>query len=123
MAQNTSVLETGIDQIQSAVRVLDRRFRRLQRQLTTRRRRLGRQVTSRRRALERRAQRQISRLRRQRLVKRAEALREDVTRQVEQGLSGLFETLPLATKRDVQRIDRRVSQLNRKLRDLEQASA
>ncbi len=117
MAQNVSVIEAGIDQIQEAMRLVDRRFRRLQRDLTTRRRRLERQVASRRRALERTARRQVTRLRKVGLVQRAEALREEAGRQVGQ----IFESLPLATKGELRRIDRKVSALNRKVRELERA--
>ncbi len=121
MAQNASVIESGIDQIQEAVREVDRRFRRLQRNLATRRRRLEKQVGTRRRALERRAQKQVSRLRRNALVKRAEALRDNALDQVEHGVSTLMDTLPIATKGDLRRIDRKVSALNRKVRELERA--
>lgn len=122
MATNTTVIESGIDQIQAAVRGFDRRVRRLQRELTTRRRRLGRELASRRRTLERRAQREVTRLRKQPLLRRAEELREGASRQLESGLSTLLDTLPIATKGDVRRIDRKVSQLNRKLRELERSA-
>lgn len=123
MAQQTGVVQDGFDRVQTAVRRMDKEFRKLQRELEARRKRLERQLTTRSRKLNKRAQRQVQRfrteLRKQPLVKRAESLRTDAGKQI----SSLFDSFPIVTKRDVDRLDRKISQLNRKIRELEKSRA
>jgi molecular chaperone GrpE (heat shock protein) len=125
MAQATRV-EEGVAQLRTAVRRVDQRFRRLRRQVEHRRRELEKQIEAQRKATWRRARRELMRFRRelgkQPLLKRADALRADATSRFQAGVSGFLDALPIATKRDVERIDRRVAALGRKLRDLEKAS-
>jgi hypothetical protein len=125
MAQQASVVRDGVDQLRTAVRRVDRQFRRIQRQVETRRKQLGKQVTTRRKAIEKRAQRELARfqreLQRQPLVKRAESLRADATRQLERGVATFLDALPIVTKREVERIDKKIAGLSRKLRELEKA--
>jgi septation ring formation regulator EzrA len=123
MAQQASVVRDGVDQLRTAVRRVDRQFRRIQRQVETRRKQLGKRVTSRRKAIEKRAQRELARfqreIQRQPLVKRAESLRADATRQLERGVASFLDALPIVTKREVERIDKKIALLSRKLRELE----
>ncbi len=53
------------------------------------------------------------------LVRRAEQLGERAARQVRQQVANLVDPLPIASKRDLARIDRRLTQLTRKLRALD----
>jgi len=116
MAKQASVVQDGVEQVREAVR-------RVQKQVETRRRRLAKEVTARRRLIEKRAQRELARLQKQiqsqPLVKRAEALRAGATEQIERGLTTLFDVLPIATKSELERIDRKVTALGRKLKELE----
>ena len=125
MAQATRVQE-GVEQLRTAVRRFDRQFRRLQREVASRRRRLEKELATRRKATWKRALRELSRfqreLQRQPLVKRADALRVDATSRIQAGVAGVLDALPIASKREIERIDRRVTALGRKLRDLEKAS-
>ena len=57
------------------------------------------------------------------LVKRAEELRDQASRQVESVVDSLLNALQIASKTDVQRIDRKISQLNRKLKEMERAKS
>ena len=52
-------------------------------------------------------------------VKQLESLRKNATQQIEQSVGGVLSVLQIASKTDVQRIDRKISQLNRKLRELD----
>ncbi|MCX5738433.1 MAG: hypothetical protein NTZ61_08065 [Proteobacteria bacterium] len=123
MAKQASVVQDGVDQVREAVRVVDQGFRRIQKQVETRRRRLTKELTSRRRLIEKRAQRELERLQKQiqkqPIVKRAEALRVGASERFERGVSSFLDALPIATKSDVERIDRKVSALGRKLKGLE----
>ena len=123
MAKQASVVQDGVDQVREAVRVVDQGFRRIQKQVETRRRRLTKELTSRRRVIEKRAQRELERLQKQiqkqPIVKRAEALRVGASERFERGVSSFLDALPIATKSDVERIDRKVSALGRKLKGME----
>ena len=123
MAKQANLVQDGVEQVREAVRRVDQGIRRIQKQVETRRRRLAKEVTSRRRVIEKRAQRELGRLQKQiqnqPIVKRAEALRAGASERLERGVSTFLDVLPIATKSDVERIDRKVSALGRKLKDLE----
>ena len=125
MAKQASVVQDIVDQVREAVRRVDQGFRRIQKQVETRRRRLAKEVTSRRHSFEKRAQREFGRIQKQiqkqPIVKRAEALRADASERIERGVSTFLDVLPIATKSDVERIDRKVSALGRKLKEIEKA--
>ena len=125
MAKQASVVQEGVDQIRDAVRRADRELKKIQKRVETRRRSLAKQVTSRRRTIEKRAQKELDRLQkqiqRQPLVKRAEALRADAQERIERGVSTILGSLPIATRSEIERIDRKVSALGRKLKEIEKA--
>jgi hypothetical protein len=125
MAKQANVVQDSVDQVREAVRRVDQGFRRIQKQVETRRRRLAKEVTSRRHLLEKRAQRELGRIQKQiqkqPIVKRAEALRADASERIERGVSTFLDVFPIATKSDVERIDRKVSALGRKLKEMEKA--
>jgi hypothetical protein len=126
MATQASRVQEGVDQLRTAVRRVDRQFRKLQREVSSRRKQLGKELASRRKAIEKRAQQQLARfqreLQKQPLVKRAETLRADATSRIQNGVASVLEAMPLATKGEIERIDRKIAALSRKLRDLEKGS-
>ncbi len=71
----------------------------------------------------RQAQRLRSELRKLPLVKQAEDLGERAARGVAQRVANRLDQLPIATKRRVERAERRLTELTRKVRKLEKASA
>ena len=71
----------------------------------------------------RQAQRLRSELRKLPLVKQAEELGERAVRGVAQQVANRLDQLPIATKRRVERAERRLTELTRKVRKLEKASA
>lgn len=125
MAKQASVVQDGVDQIRQAVRRADRELKKIQKQVEARRRRLAKEVSTRRRTIEKRAQRELERLQKQiqsqPLVKRAEALRADAQTRLGRGVSTILESLPIATRSEIERIDRKVSALGRKLKEIEKA--
>ena len=70
---------------------------------------------------EKRAEKLRTEIRDSNAVKQLEELRERATRQVEEKLGDLLASLKIASKDDVRRIDRRLRQLNRKLKDLDKS--
>ncbi len=71
------------------------------------------------RGIAQQAERLGSQLRSLSLVTQAEQFGERATRGITRQVSHLLDPLPVATKREVARIDRQVSQLTRRLRELE----
>lgn len=114
MAQ-ASFLQNGFDRFENAFRSLEKDVRRLQQR-----------AEKRRKDLERRAERRVKRiqteLRKNPVVKRADALRDDATKAVGDGVESVLSGLGVATQSDLSRLDRKVSQLSRKLRELEKQS-
>lgn len=119
MAQQTSRAQGSVEQIRT-------RIRRIQRQVVSQRKALEKELTTRRRAIEKRAQKELARvqkeLARQPLVKRAGSLRADAQSRFEAGVAGFLEALPLATKAEIDRIDRKLRSIDRKLREMERSA-
>ena len=69
------------------------------------------------------AERLRTELRKLPLVRRLEQRGQRVARGAEQQLDSLLDRLPIATKRRVERAERRLTGLTRKIRKLEKASA
>ena len=116
----------------SAVENLEREFGRLRKQIRSQGRSLEkrlekgrRQIEKSRRELETRGRKQVKSLledlRKQPVVKRAQALRKDAGKQIESGVENVLSLFQIASKRDVARIDRKLRTLDKKLAGLEQA--
>jgi pyridoxal biosynthesis lyase PdxS len=125
MAQQ-SLVGTGVERVRSAVSGASRRIQKLQKQLDARRKTVEKELSTRRRKLEQRTQKEVARLvtRAQRLplVKRAASLGVDVSRQLETGVETVLGVFQIASRGEVERLDRKVSQISRKLRDLEKGA-
>jgi hypothetical protein len=130
MAENGSFVQEGLDRVSDAYRSLDERVQRFQRELRARRKlwekqlgsgrkSLEKQVLSGRRRLERRTRKQWAEIKRSELVKRAQSLQRDARGQLESTLSGVLGWFQIASKNDLDRLDRKLGQIHRKLRELE----
>ena len=127
MAQRSSLIQDGLQRVRTAVEGLDHGLRRLQKRLDAQRKNLEKRFETQRKAIEKRTQRQLegllARLRESKLGHRAETLREDAAQRLETGASALLGALQIASKGDLDRIDRKLSQLTRKLKDIEKNGA
>ena len=119
MAETASVVDTveeGIERFRTAVddfrRDLEGRGKKLEKQWQRRRRNFERQA-------RKRADEVGAELREWPVVERVEGLWQRTTDRIEDGVNQFFDRLPVATKRDVARVDRKLAQLSRKLRALE----
>jgi hypothetical protein len=123
MTEQTRFVNEGMDRVTSVFRSLDGELRRVQKQIQTRRRSLEKQLTSGRRDIERQTRKQVKRLqtelRKNPLLKRAQSLRTDVARQIDAAVERVLGTLQIATKNDLDRIDRKLGVLTRKLKELD----
>jgi hypothetical protein len=131
MPETTSTfVQEGFDRVEDAYRSLDRRVQRLQKDLRSRRKawekqwtsgrkNLEKQVRTSRRSFEKHTRRQLADLRKNSIVKRAKALQKDTSRQIESRVGDVLGLFQIASKNDLTRIDRKLNQINRKLRQLE----
>ena len=131
MAQ-TTILQDGVERVREAFGSIEDEVTRVQKQMRSRRAKLEKQLASRRKQLnkrletrrkdfEKRTQKLRSELEKNPAVKRLEALRQEAARQIARGVNDVLSALRIASKSDVQRIDRKISQLNRKLKEMDRA--
>ena len=134
MAQTESLVDQGVDAVQDAIKNADKEFQRLQRRAKTQRRTIERNLETRRKRIEKnvekqvksfekQAQKQIKQIRKNDYVKRAETFRKDVQSQIESGLEQVLGVFQVATKSDVQKIDRKLNRISKKLKELEAPQA
>jgi hypothetical protein len=123
MAEQVSFVQEGVDRVNATFRSIDEEFERVQKRLQARRKSIEKQLASSRRDLEKRTRKQVKKLRgemrKNPLVKRAQTLREDAAKQFESSVESVLGAFQIASKSDLTRIDRRLSSLNRKLKELE----
>jgi hypothetical protein len=121
-----SLVENGVARVRSVVSNVNRRVQKLQKQIDARRKTVEKELSTRRRKLEQRTQREVARLvaqaQRLPLVKRAATLREDASRQVEAGVETVLGVFQIASRGELERLDRKLNQISRKLRDLEKGA-
>ena len=124
MEQQANFVQEGVDRLREAVASIEG-IERIQKEFKARRKSIEKQVASSRKNFEKKTQKQVKRLRNElrknSYVKRAQSVVEDATKQFEQGVDNLLEVLNIASRRDLSRIDRKLNQISRKLRDLEKA--
>jgi len=91
--------------------------------MQTRRKELEKQLTDRRKRIEKRTRKQVDRieseLRKNPVMKRLRELRKDAVQQIEGRVDSVMNAIPIATKSDLKRIERKISQISRKVKDLE----
>jgi hypothetical protein len=123
MAEQTSFVREGFGRVSSAFERLDEEFQRVQREIQKRRKTFERQLASGRRDIERRTRRQVQRLRtelrRLPLARRVERLRAGAERAFDRGVDTFLGALQIASKNDLERIDRKLGQMSRKLKEIE----
>jgi hypothetical protein len=121
MAEPASIVQEGVDRVRAAFGSLEDEFGRVQRRMRARRRDLEKQLKHGRKGLEKRTRKLRSEVLASPAVKRLEALRKDVQQQLVDGADNLLRVLQIASRSDVERIDRKLSQLSRKLREIEES--
>jgi len=130
MAEQTNIVREGIDRVSSAFERIPDEVQRVQREIQKRRKTFGRQLAGGRRDLEKRTReiekrtrRQVERLRtefrRLPLTRRVDRLRSDAEKVIERGVDAFLGILQIASKSDLDRIDKKLGQMNRKLKEME----
>jgi polyhydroxyalkanoate synthesis regulator phasin len=125
MAQ-TSVFEQGIDRFQETFKDVDRQVQRVRRELARRRRSLEREIQKRRADLEKLAGRQVRRLRtelrRSPAFRRAESLQAGARQRLERQIDQVRSAIPVASRGDVESLERKIAGLTRRVRQLEKSN-
>jgi len=132
MADQTSFVRGGFDRVSTAFERLPDELQRVQREIQKRRRGLERQLAGSRRGLEkrtreieRRTRRQVQRVRsgltRLPLARRIDQLRSEAERVAVRGVDLVLGALQIASKQDLERIDRKLGQVSRKLKEMERS--
>lgn len=81
-------------------------------------REIDRQISTRRKAIEKRARKQLKGVRK-RVPKQVRHLQRDGTQWIQKQLGGVLALFQLASKSDLARIERRLTEINRKLGKLD----
>ena len=119
MAQQASIVQDSVDRVREAMSSLESDFEKVQK-------RAEKKFRARRKSLEKRTEKQVSRLRNEfkknPYVKRAQSAVDDVSKQIEKNVDSLFEALNVASQRDLHRVNRKLSTINKKLRELEKSN-
>jgi hypothetical protein len=121
MAEQATLVQEGVDRVRAAFGTLEDEFANVQRRLRARRRDLEKQLRNGRKDLEKRGRKLRAEVLANPTLKRLDGLRKDVQRQIEDAADTLLGALQIASKADVERIDRKLSQLSRKLREIEES--
>ena len=132
MAEQTNIVREGIDRVSSAFERIPDEVQRVQRELHKRRKSLERQLAGSRRDLgkrtreiEKRTRRQVARLRtefrRLPLTRRVDQLRSEAEKAIERGVDAFLGVLQIASKSDLDRIDKKLGQVSRKLKEIERS--
>jgi 3-deoxy-D-arabino-heptulosonate 7-phosphate (DAHP) synthase class II len=141
MARNQNLLEEGRERFEGALENMGRDWKRLQKradqgrkqieqraqrqvkrlQIELKKSPLVKRAEEQRKLLERRARKLSNELRNSSAVKRAESLRKNAETRIEGQLESLFGVLRIASISEISRLERKVDQLNRKLRELEKS--
>jgi gas vesicle protein len=123
MAENQSLVDQGVDRFQDALKSVDKEIQRFQREVRSRRKTLERSLETRRKSLEKQAQKQIKALRENDIVKRVETLGSDVQQQIGSRVESVLSIFQIASKSDIERVDRKIERLTKKLKELEPPQA
>lgn len=126
MAQPASTfVDESRERINAARDRVDSEIRRAQKQLNQRRKRIEAQLQRNRKTFEKRARKQVGQLRKEfeknGLVKQLNRLRSDAEEQFENVMETLLGTVGIATRSDVSKIDRKLSKINKKLKEMDGA--
>jgi phage-related minor tail protein len=123
MAEHETLSEARESRINEAVQFFDDEFQRVQKELGARRKSIEKEFASKRKTVEKRTRKELKRiqseLKKNPIVKRADTVRKDVTKQVETRVDSLLGLMQVASKSDVQRINKKLTTLNRRLKAIE----
>ena len=111
MEQRAKFIDEGIDRFQGAWSSLEDEFGKLQKNLQKRRK-----------DFEKQTEKQVKKFEKSPVGKRIATFREDAQKQIGSNVESMVGLLQVASRGDLKRLERKVSQLGRKLTALEKAA-
>ena len=111
MTQSTETESSNFDRLNDALRGLDQQIQDLRERFDGQRRRVEDEFEKRRKQFE-------ADFRQSPLFRQASRVRKELDQQVEQARDQVFETFGIATKHDLDKLNRKVNLLSRKLGEL-----
>ena len=123
MAEPKTQSEARENRINEAVQFVDDEFQRIQKELKARRKSVEREFATKRKTVEKRTRKELRRiqteLKKNPIVKRADEVRKDVGKRVETRVEALLGLMQVAAKSDMQRLNKKLTALNRRLKAIE----
>ena len=125
MTEQTSLVHEGVDRLSDAFQSIDHEYQRVHKRLSTRRVSIEKKISTTRKSVEKRTRTELSRFKSEAKknpwVKRADSLVSDATKQLESGVGSFLKILQIPSKSDIARIDKRLSAISRRLKEIEKA--
>ena len=125
MAQQANIVQDSVDRVRDAFGSLEDEFQRVQKEMRkeikSRRRSIQKQLNTSRKDFEKRTKKLRTEIERNSVAKRVRNLGRDAQKQIEQSVDNILGALQIASKSDLQKLDRKLNQVNRKLKELERA--
>ncbi len=140
MAQQASFVQEGVDRIQTAtdrarervdeeVQKVQKEFqarrKQVEKKFSSRRKQVEKQLTSRRKSFEKETRKQVKQFRtdieKNSVVKELQRLQGEASKQLESTFEALLATLRVASQTDLKRIDRKLTKINKRLKNIERA--
>jgi len=121
--QTTSFVDEAGERITAARERVDSEISRIQKEMTARRKKIEKDITRNRKNIEKQARKQVKQLekgiRKSDVVKALEGWRGQAEGLLEDTFEGLLGTFQIASKSDVKKIDRKLSKLTKRLKEIE----
>jgi hypothetical protein len=140
MPQSNNLFQDGVERVREAADSIRPQLQRVQRELRVRRKKiekrfetgrkdiekriatqrkdLEKRLETQRKQFEKRTQKLRNEIEKYPAVKRFELIRRDATRQFEQSVSTVLHRLQIASKSDLDRIDRKISAINKQMKEM-----
>jgi hypothetical protein len=123
MSESVGIVQGSIDRFQTAFETIEGDVRKFQKNLRSQRKDLEKRFEKSRTRLEKQTRQRVNRVmtdvRKRPAYKRLESVRKDVGKRVDEGVENVLGAFGVASRSQVQRLDRKLNQMNKKLRELE----
>jgi hypothetical protein len=127
MSESAGIVQGSIDRFQSAFESIEGDVKKFQKNLRSQRKDLEKRFERTRTRIEKQTRQRVNRVltdvRKRPAYKRLESVRKDVGKRVDEGVENVLGAFGVASRSQVQRLDRKLNQMNKKLRELEQGPA
>ena len=107
-----------VDQQPQIEKRLETGRKEIEKRFGSQRKEIEKRIETQRKQFEKRTQKLRNELEKYPAVKRLETIRKDATKQFEQSVTGVLNRLQIASKSDLDRIDRKISAINKQMKEM-----